>query len=377
MNLQSALPTSHLVRRFNARFGIAQRGTTIIEIMVGLLIGLIGMVIVFQVFAVADSRKRTTLSGSDAQVAGTLGVFALERELMQAGFGLGRLSDKYWGCTVRARDFASPPPVDVSFLLYPILIAQGAANAPDTISVLSGSSALFSDRVPFVGSTPNNKTMKSRAGFAVGDVLIAFNTTAGPPYPCEMMQISNLPVAPFNAIVTHGGGPPSRFRAPTGPHVFAATGEVLNLGSTPKYATWKVVGSKLVATDVLGSSTAEQEIVDGVVDFQAQYGIDGANGGTINSTIEAGEWTPTTPVTNAEWSRVLAVRFAILTRGEQYEKEIVTTDDKVGDGAPNAADAPGWAAASQAFALTAVDWKHYRYRVYESSVSLRNMVWGK
>ena len=43
---------------------------SLVEILVGVLIGLIGIVVIFQVLSVSENRKRTTVQGSDAQSAG-------------------------------------------------------------------------------------------------------------------------------------------------------------------------------------------------------------------------------------------------------------------------------------------------------------------
>ena len=75
-------------------------------------------------------------------------------------------------------------------------------------------------------------------------------------------------------------------------------------------------------------------------------------------------------------SKLLAVRVAVLARSSQLEKDTVTVN------------APAWAGNSIPFVMhnldgstgstsvIANDWHHYRYRVYESTVPMRNMIWG-
>src|SRR5690348_4873340 len=105
----------------------SQRGFSLIEIMVGVAIGMIGIVVIFQALSVWESRKRTTSSGSDAQVAGTLAMFNLERDVRLAGYGFGMSS--LLGCTVSAYDTSRATP-SFTFGLYPVQIVQGAAGAP-------------------------------------------------------------------------------------------------------------------------------------------------------------------------------------------------------------------------------------------------------
>jgi len=43
------------------------KGFSLVEIMVGLTIGMFGILIMMQVFAIAEETKRTTTSGGDAR----------------------------------------------------------------------------------------------------------------------------------------------------------------------------------------------------------------------------------------------------------------------------------------------------------------------
>ena len=62
-------------------------GLSLVEILVGVAIGLIGIVAIFQAVAVWSKHTATTSAGGDAQVAGTLALFNIERDLKQAGHG--------------------------------------------------------------------------------------------------------------------------------------------------------------------------------------------------------------------------------------------------------------------------------------------------
>jgi type IV pilus assembly protein PilW len=146
------------------------------------------------------------------------------------------------------------------------------------------------------------------------------------------------------------------------PGVSYTTAEIYNLGSGAQLTQWQVSAGVLTRTNVLRGSTSA-EVTEGVVNLQAEYGVD-ANS---NGRIEAGEWTNTAPIL---WSRVLAVRVAVLARSSQFERENVTPA------------APAWAGGAfvmqnlDASGTDAGDWHHYRYRVYETVVPLRNMIWG-
>ena len=132
----------------------SQRGMTLIELLVAVAIGLIGCVIIFQMFEISQSRMRTIASGSDMDVSGRLGLMTLERDIQLAGYGFGiaastgaTLAGPALGCPVTAYDAARATP-DFTFTLAPVQITDGAAGAPDTIAVLRGSSSLVANGKP-------------------------------------------------------------------------------------------------------------------------------------------------------------------------------------------------------------------------------------
>src|SRR4029453_1974326 len=86
----------------------AQRGFTLIEVLVGLGIGLIGVVLMFRMVALWETHSRSAIAGSDIQVSGTLAMFSLERDLKQAGMGFGNSDPPYMGCAVTAQNAGAP-----------------------------------------------------------------------------------------------------------------------------------------------------------------------------------------------------------------------------------------------------------------------------
>src|SRR5664279_3864266 len=62
----------------------AQHGFSLIEIMIGIVIGLIAVLVIYQVFALAEGIKRNTTSVGDAQQNGLLSSFILNVQLANA-----------------------------------------------------------------------------------------------------------------------------------------------------------------------------------------------------------------------------------------------------------------------------------------------------
>jgi len=65
-----------------------ERGFSLIELMVGVVIGLIAVLVIYEVFAAAEGIKRNTTSVGDAQQNGLMSSFMLGIELANAGNGV-------------------------------------------------------------------------------------------------------------------------------------------------------------------------------------------------------------------------------------------------------------------------------------------------
>ena len=72
-----------LARRAHPR----HRGFGLVEIMVGLMIGLIAVLVIYQVYNVSEGFKRNTTALGEAQQAGLFSTFVLGMEIANAGAG--------------------------------------------------------------------------------------------------------------------------------------------------------------------------------------------------------------------------------------------------------------------------------------------------
>ena len=156
-------------------------GFSLVELMVGVVIAIIGSIVIFHVFAVSENYKRTSVAGSDAQQSGILGLYSIERDLRVAGFGVNDTT--FLGCNVLAYNDTRAP-TNFNFSLQLVLITQGAGNnvttgvgaASDTITVLYGNSAngLASvQQVQNMATATEEYKVSNRYGFRVNDLIVA------------------------------------------------------------------------------------------------------------------------------------------------------------------------------------------------------------
>jgi type IV pilus assembly protein PilW len=365
------------------------RGFSLVEMMVGIVVGLVGLLVVYKTLSVWDTSSRTTVSGGEAQVAGTLGMFSIERDIKLAGMGFGEAASAVMGCTVHGTDSGGRV---VDFPMYPVQIASSPSGGPDAINVLAGNSSFFVSAGAFSGSTGSTKYVTQRAGFRNGDVaIVAGNATgAAGSSQCQLIQVTDNANVDGHTIehVQGAFAPDPVYGAASGVAQFNGavasapaftSGTMYNLGPTPTWNRWEVVGGVLKRTDNL-QGTPEMDVAEGVVDMRALYGIDLDGSHTITNA----EWTAATPT---DWTAVLAVRVALLVRSRQFEKPSTAATTAV------TATAPEWGPAASRVPFTmgnvsggadtygpndavADNWRYYRYRVYEKVIPLRNMIWG-
>lgn len=336
----------------------AQEGLGLVELMVAVVIGLVGMVALFQLSKMAEGQRRTTTSGSDAQTSGTVALYMIQSDLRQAGYGLN------WNIlldcgAVNAYDATRAPSTLPVFPVTPVLIdAAVPATSSDTVTVLYSSSQKVAGPVRITANMANatdDFTVSNRFGYTLGDRMLVAQTGLG----CAVAQVSGLPTGNNNIEHTSGTYP---YNAPGAFNLSFNTGaRVFNLGPSPVRNVYRVDSNNLVVSNVLDSDTS-QVLASQIVQMRAQYCKD-TNGDNSTDTCDT-----TTPTTAAGWRQVLSVRVGLVARSAQPEKPF-------GGGVCDATTtAPTWQGGS--FDLTAsADWQCYRYRVFETLVPLRNQIW--
>lgn len=377
-----------------------QHGMSLVEVLVAVAIGLIGILIITQAYLTSDNFNRSTLGESGAQTNGTIALFTVQRDLRMSGYGLA--DSRALGCgTVNwyydpnySGNLGGTLP---NLTLAPVLITT-AAGAADTITIMYSSDA---DRmVPGTLTKPMPSAsaelnVDGTAGFQVGDLVLLVSDTS--PAVCTMEQITT--VQSSASKIQHNPGGSAPYNPSGGTSLFPAYGTnslVFNLGN-PIVHSYTVVKSDPTCTSgcqgslrlndaVLQSSTGgtPYDLLDGIVDLKAQYGKDnGVNNGTVSNTVYTANdgivdsYDSTTPTTGAQWQQVIAVRLAVLARIGSYERPSTP-----GANCSATTALPTWSGSTSGAPFNTIDVttgssqdRCYRYRVFETVVPLRNMIW--
>ena len=363
-----------------------QRGFSLVEVLVAMVIALLGVIIIFQVFAVSEGIKRTTTSGGDAQQNGLLALISIERSARLAGFGINYAP--LLGCMVQAHD-EGPPIRNFTFRMVAAQIADGGGTAPDAITLAYGNNEMLRAPSQLQFAVPSTGTVfnvDNRIGFNLGELIIVADQ--GSTTNCTMRQITALSTTSTGDIGNDSGNyqdagnntQVARYNNAGGVGLFynawnkvtSAGGRVLSMGASPSVLVYSILNAQLMMQSFV-SSGSQIAVADGIVQLQILYGKDTNGDGNVDL------WESTMPVnpTSTQWAQILALRIALVARSNLSEKP----DPVLGCITTTAANVPTWTGplgTQVSFDLTAdPNWQCYRYRSFETVVPLRNSLWAQ
>jgi type IV pilus assembly protein PilW len=417
---------------------IRARGFSLVELMVAMLIGLIGMIIIFQVFEVSEGIKRTTTSGGDAQQNGAVALYVLEHDLRNAGMGFNDVSNAGCGILAYDSSRATPDfnlMLVPALICAPGSTNPGgncpgtgtAGTSPDQLTVFYGSQPLIANASQLgvnMAAADLQVQLNNTYAYRPGDLLVLQQPASG--NNCSLIEttaILSTTVTRSPAGTTYplniGSQVLARMNKPGGMGVpyggvgSANVSRAYNLGNfndpasgaaTPVYNTYAINSSNSLTVSsafVIDPATRAPQVTavaDNIVHMRALYGLDdGINDGSVTfaGTFVAGDGlvdrfvsATTFNAAGAPWQSIIAVRVAIVARSALAEKPRgsngancdATTDGTEGPSVPD--QRPVWSggvidvsATGDPSPTSMLYWKCYRYRVFETTVPLRNWIW--
>lgn len=374
-------------------------GFSLVEIMVGMVIGLIAVMVVGQVFSVAEAQKRTATSGSDATVNGSLALYTLERDGKNAGYGMTTVRGSL-GCEIKARFSGGGGTVDKSFTLSPVTLSDGFGGAPDIVQFMASNKngiALPARVSVDHPATAANFFVESDVGIENLDLMIAVPavlSTATPPTNwCSVFQVTGTGGGGGGGgggqgqnQVLHNSGQ-SAWNQPGGSTIFPAGGYstndyLINLGNFIDHSyTVAANNLRLTELNMATNTTTSQDLFPHIVQLQAVYGKD------TNADRIVDAWNATVPASPIEWQQIRAVRVALVSRSQFRENQPMTLDGALTASTCATANPPAAAICWKPdpngngvkidvnIGNAVPDWQNYRYRVFETTIPLRNSIW--
>ncbi|MCC6211428.1 MAG: PilW family protein [Burkholderiales bacterium] len=352
-------------------------GFTLIELMIGMALGLLSVLIITQVMSLFEAQRRSTTGSADAQTNGGIALHSIARDVQLAGYGLLPHTDSALECstaTFGGMGITGIAPIGIT----EVAAVAGVSAASDRITIRYASSQMAGAVSQITAMVGAAATVASNLGCQVGDVTLA--TSAGN---CAMSTASAVSAAGVSPIsITPANG------AIVGPGAnIACLGSWIEVTYAVNPATGDLDRTVRVdgvsdGSTVKGVVTGTTPSVVGVVNLQAQYGVSAsANSNQVTQWVNPSGGTWAAP-TVANRNRIKAIRLAVIARNPKAELSAVTAACSSITAAP-ATGLCAWegssASPAPAVDLSPADanWDRYRYRVFETIIPLRNVIWAK
>lgn len=353
---------SGLDKAFSKQRAAAQRGVSIIELMVSIVISLLIAMAALSSANVFGGMQRQSMSTGGAAVNTSSALAALKNDLASAG--LGFFGDGQFLCNRLNLGVANQLHFN-NAAFSPVRITS--ATAADQIDVLYGSQVAAGSNVvldvPTTGATADVRSLlpvtESQtvllAPESPGDACLVRTVTAVTPSTNDAKQVLT-----FGTSGRHNAG------------AFSATPQYSNKGRITmlgelQWSRYRMVGTDLTLERPMDGTSAV--LARNVIGFRAQYGVaDAAAGSTTLESWEPAAGTTFGSLNAAGLPRVRAIRVGLVARSLQREK----------------VNAKGVCEAStekpklfgEVVEPDVADWECFRYRTAVVVVPLRNLVMG-
>jgi type IV pilus assembly protein PilW len=388
---------------------------TMIELLVAMAIGVTVTLAVSTLLVASENQKRITTSTNDADQTLVYSFSELDRALRGAGSGLAQSnysgSQGILGCRLNMvsngvvympRPGAYPPPFSNYFLggaaptplrIAPVLIGPGQSdkNTSDVIVVMGGSGSAGGVPRAVYGAGSGiganiTVVLENTVGFNSSDVVLVSQNGVTD---CLIEQVNavqptTLTMNVNEAYYTAGTTTTLNSLASSTASLITPLGNE-SASSSPNNVQFTLYGvgtnNTLYSYDLMqyqnlvigfGGDVA-QPIADQVIQMNALYGVATAAAPSVFANwagpgTTAGYDINTVMTTPATQALIVAVRVAIVVRGEYYDKKAVSpTSLTIFSGL---VDVNGTSLQK----TVTLPSQNYRYRVYEFTVPLRDMI---
>ena len=350
----------------HTRHGAKQGGFGMVEVMVGLAIGLISILVMVQMIAFSNNQANITSAGDDALNEGAIALYSLQSELSQAGYGIADLG--MLGCSLSLRNGVS------------VNIAPVTLN-PSNITGLSFSRDAATDSLMVMYAKTNgpplgdivygaNNVMQTVTAFAVGDWVVSAPATRTIPCNLTLDKVTALNGS-TNAITLSSGS------------TLSIGSRLFDLGNAFRVAGFAVYNGNLSTCDYTNTATdctqaaSWTPMAANIASMRMQYGRETVAGTSMNGIVSLYDQTSPdlTGASNTacSWVRIPGLRLALVARSVQGTAS-ATPSAPTWDG--SFAGNPTASSVATPIDLSAnAGWQNYRYKVFQATLPLRNITW--
>lgn len=347
----------------------AQRGASIIELMVGLVVAMLVSLIGTGMAMTFTASQRQSMSAGGTMAANATILDSLKVDAAQAG--LGFFGDGAFRCDTLNLSANGTTLSDGTFF-SPVRITAGtAADQIDLVyatSVNGGASVMLKSTATATSAAMASLLPAQPASGAFRGDAVLLTPKLGSASPCTVRSVTQVTASTATT-------PQSLTFDTTGLHnqqsfatagTYDIDGRATLLGNL-QWRRYQVTAGELRLIDPLNGTTVA--LATGVIGFKAQYGVSATVDDTTIATWEDTSG-PFATITSANVARVRALRVGLVLRSQQREKEV--------NGACEASTANPSLFGGSGLIDTATDttWNCFRYRTVTVMVPLRNVALG-
>jgi type IV pilus assembly protein PilW len=349
------------LRSFRPHARRTQRGLSIIEIMVGIVVALlVGLAAIGGAVTFTASQRQGI--GTGGSLLSATNALAVMRDDASAA-GLGFFGDARFLCprlnlgvgTSVVHDGTAFTPVRVT--------AETRGDRIDVVyatQVTSGANVLLA--APSAGDTAQ---LRSLLPVSSGQVVLLAPPVPGDP--CLVRSVTAVAASTDDTpqLLSFGTAGPYNQAEFTAAAAFADRGRVTLLGQL-RWSRFRLEGTDLRLERPLGGDPVV--LARHVVAFRVQYGLAAAASGSTALEAWQGADGAFAALAPGDLPRVRALRIGLVTRSPQPEKPNAAGECEATTALPELF--------GQAIAPDVDDWSCFRYRTVIAAVPLRNLVMG-
>lgn len=366
---------------------LRHKGFSLVELMIAILLASITAVVVLHVLTSYQRRSTTLLGRNEAQINAAVGLYALEKEVRMAGFGLTTPSGAY--CAAGVNISYEGDVISNGGPIRPLRILDGAGGAPDTIQIMRSDSVAGATPMRLVQTMSDAESaigVETSMGLSPGDLMLVGSPKGNKL--CTLMQLTAAPASVGSLwSLAHAAGTPdfNDVSGFTNAVAYEVLDTVVNMGR------YGVRGYGLVCNDggapaadnncdlgwydalavAAPTLAAIESIAPQIVEMQAQYGVSpAASNPTVNEWVDATDGSIWEDPNQATYGRIKAARVSIVARANREGDEVAPAELVLWDDDGDAATT----ADRRVLALDE-EQRRFRYQVLTVVVPLINVIW--
>jgi type IV pilus assembly protein PilW len=360
------MPSHQPGNALNAR---TQAGLSIVEVMVGLMVGILVTLAAWGSVMFYEANRRTSMGGNSALENALATALTIQRDAKSAGLGFVFAGQS--ACQTLNAYYNGATTADGA-AFAPVSVVDGGAGS-DEISVAYANSILGGAPVKMISgmADPGDLIKVNSTGNLVsGDMILVAPTS--PSQPCTLMQVTQAVATGFGTDLTRAAStwnPGSPGAAYTDAPAYGANSSVIRTGPLT-WVTYRVNAQRhLEVEDRL--TGAVDTLAENIVFLKAQYGVSNGVSPQIEQWVSGTDaWAP--PLDNPHVAALRAVRIVVVARAPHREKPTVANGPC--DATPAAPET--WPGGPVIDLSADADWQCYKYKTLLLTIPLKNMIFG-